>query len=31
VKHIVLNHGGGVRVESSVGHGSAFFFTLLKA
>jgi two-component system phosphate regulon sensor histidine kinase PhoR len=28
VKHIVLNHNGTVRVESSVGHGSAFFFTL---
>ena len=31
VKHIVLNHGGTVRVESTVGHGSAFFFTLPKA
>lgn len=31
VKHIVLNHGGSVRVESSVGHGSTFFFTLPKA
>lgn len=31
VKHIVLNHGGAVRVESAVGHGSTFFFTLLKA
>jgi len=31
VKHIVLNHGGSVRVESSVGHGSTFFFLLLKA
>jgi two-component system phosphate regulon sensor histidine kinase PhoR len=31
VKHIVLNHGGSVRVESSLGHGSTFFFTLLKA
>src|SRR5262249_39733143 len=28
VKHIVLNHSGTVRVESSVGHGSTFFFTL---
>lgn len=31
VKHIVLNHHGTVRVESSVGHGSIFFFTLPKA
>ena len=31
VKHIVLNHGGTVRVESAVGHGSTFFFTLPKA
>jgi two-component system, OmpR family, phosphate regulon sensor histidine kinase PhoR len=31
VKHIVLNHGGAVRVESAVGHGTTFFFTLLKA
>lgn len=31
VKHIVLNHGGTVRVESSVGHGSTFFFVLPKA
>ncbi|HKF23026.1 MAG TPA: ATP-binding protein [Candidatus Angelobacter sp.] len=30
VKHIVLNHGGTVRVESSIGHGSTFFFTLPK-
>jgi two-component system phosphate regulon sensor histidine kinase PhoR len=28
VKHIVLNHGGTVRVESSVGHGCTFFFAL---
>jgi two-component system phosphate regulon sensor histidine kinase PhoR len=31
VKHIVLNHGGAVRVESTVGHGSSFFFSLPKA
>ncbi len=31
VKHIVLNHGGAVRVESAVGHGSTFFFALPKA
>lgn len=31
VKHIVLNHNGSVRVESSLGHGSTFFFTLPKA
>jgi two-component system, OmpR family, phosphate regulon sensor histidine kinase PhoR len=31
VKHIVLNHSGSVRVESSVGHGSTFFFVLPKA
>jgi two-component system phosphate regulon sensor histidine kinase PhoR len=31
VKHIVLNHSGAVRVESSVGHGSTFFFSLPKA
>ena len=30
VKHIVLNHGGMVRVESTVGHGSTFFFALPK-
>lgn len=30
VKHIVLNHSGTVRVESAVGHGSTFFFTLPK-
>jgi len=28
VKHIVLNHGGSVRVESAVGHGSTFFVVL---
>ena len=28
VKHIVLNHGGSVRVESALNHGSTFFFTL---
>lgn len=28
VKHIVLNHGGTVRAESSLHHGSTFFFTL---
>lgn len=28
VKHIVMNHGGSVRVESALGHGSTFFFTL---
>jgi two-component system phosphate regulon sensor histidine kinase PhoR len=28
VKHIVLNHGGSVRVESSLNHGATFFFTL---
>src|ERR1700742_3407477 len=31
VKHIVLNHGGAVRVESSVGDGTTFFFLLPKA
>ena len=31
VKHIVLNHGGVVRVESTVGHGTTFFFLLPKA
>jgi two-component system, OmpR family, phosphate regulon sensor histidine kinase PhoR len=31
VKHIVLNHGGAVRVESQVGRGSTFFFALPKA
>ena len=28
VKHIILNHGGSVRVESSLGHGCTFYFTL---
>jgi two-component system phosphate regulon sensor histidine kinase PhoR len=31
VKHIVLAHGGSVRVESELNHGSTFFFTLPKA
>jgi len=31
VKHIVLNHGGAVRVQSSLGHGSTFYFSLPKA
>jgi two-component system phosphate regulon sensor histidine kinase PhoR len=31
VKHIVLNHGGSVRVESTVGHGTTFFFLLPNA
>lgn len=31
VKHIVMNHGGSVRVESALNHGSTFFFTLLVA
>jgi two-component system phosphate regulon sensor histidine kinase PhoR len=30
VKHIVLNHGGTVRVESTVGHGTTFFFLMPK-
>jgi len=28
VKHIILNHGGTVRAESQLGHGSTFRFTL---
>ncbi len=28
VKHIVLNHGGKVRVESALHHGATFFFSL---
>lgn len=28
VKHIVLNHGGSLRVETAVGQGSTFFFSL---
>ncbi|MGC9292843.1 MAG: ATP-binding protein [Acidobacteriaceae bacterium] len=28
VKHIVLAHGGGIRVESELNYGSTFFFTL---
>lgn len=28
VKHIILNHGGRVRVESELNHGSTFYFTL---
>ena len=31
VKHIVLAHGGTVRVESELNHGSTFFFTLPRA
>ena len=31
VKHIVLAHGGSVRVESELNHGSTFFFTLPRA
>jgi two-component system phosphate regulon sensor histidine kinase PhoR len=28
VKHIVLNHGGSVRVDSALHHGATFFFSL---
>jgi two-component system phosphate regulon sensor histidine kinase PhoR len=28
VKHIIINHGGSVRAESELGHGSTFAFTL---
>jgi two-component system phosphate regulon sensor histidine kinase PhoR len=31
VKHVVMNHGGNVRVESKLGHGSVFFFALPSA
>jgi two-component system phosphate regulon sensor histidine kinase PhoR len=31
VKHIVINHGGSVRVETAVGQGSTFFFSLPRA
>jgi len=31
VKHIVLNHGGAVRVESELHHGSTFYFLLPQA
>jgi two-component system phosphate regulon sensor histidine kinase PhoR len=30
-KHIVLAHGGAIRAESELNHGSAFFFTLRPA
>ncbi|HTD22827.1 MAG TPA: ATP-binding protein [Terriglobales bacterium] len=31
VKHIILNHGGSVRVESQLNRGSTFFFGLLRS
>jgi two-component system phosphate regulon sensor histidine kinase PhoR len=31
VKHIVIAHGGEVRVESELNHGSTFFFSVPKA
>lgn len=31
VKHIVLNHGGRVRLESNLNHGATFHFTLRRA
>ena len=31
VKHIVQSHGGEVWVESELGHGAKFFFTLPQA
>jgi len=31
VKHIILNHGGSVRVESQLNRGSTFFFSLLRS
>ena len=30
-KHVVLAHGGSIRAESELNHGSTFFFTLPKA
>jgi two-component system phosphate regulon sensor histidine kinase PhoR len=31
VKHVVMAHDGTVRVESRVGHGSTFYFTVPRA